>query len=338
MLRSNRSSVVLFLCVPLLLALAGTASGTPSGDAVALADGVVVDAQRQVAYVMRPARGIDAVELGSGDVRWSADIAAKPLLAVGDVLIAQGEAREAGRLEIVSLDARTGIPGKLAAQVDLPDGLMAQLHDTPLGSFRVQAYKTGNQVTLSWQASTTGDAAQGYLPSSEESMVPSIDGSQQAQQVAPVQKAAKVQRGAVALDLASGSVGLATKSAAAPRSLDILQQKMAGLEGQQYVSADGRHVLASVRDATASVWEGYRWQIYTRDGGKRLGSFAHSASAAPFVVADRSLVFVSQPYFKRQDDDIVAVPMKLRAIDLMSGTEVWTTEVDDSAFRGSYAP
>ena len=56
------------------------------------------------------------------------------------------------------------------------------------------------------------------------------------------------------------------------------------------------------------------------------------------MVADRSLVFVSQPYFKRQDDDVVSVPMKLRAIDLMSGTELWNTVIEDSLYRGPYAP
>lgn len=348
MQRSSRSSVLassvlassfLALSFAALLAFVpGTAFGQLAkpatkplaldpGGAVALADGVLVDVERQVAYVMAPERGIDAVGLSGGASLWTADAAAKPLAVVGDVLVAQAEGSEEGRLNVVSFDVRDGRPGAFSARLDLPEGVSARLSDGPRRAFRVQAGLAEGKLVLSWRATKVGGGElQGYLPGPEEGMSPNA-------------KSFDRLEGAAELDLASGAVRRVDKAVLAPRALDVLPPGQAkGLSGRLFTSADGRHVLASVRTAERGLWQSYRWTIVERATGRRLGTFDHYTSSAPFMVAGGRLLFVEEPYFRRQGDDVVAVPRQVRAVDLASGAEVWTKEVSDPSYRGEFPP
>lgn len=330
MLRSRRSSVsiVLFLCLVLTSATAFAQLAKPAAKphAVPLADGVLVDAERLVAYLRSPRGSIDAVGLHDGQLRWSADAAAKPLLAVGDLLIAQAESREAGRLDVVSFDARDGSPGPWSARIELPAGVKARLQDAPNHTFRVNAALEKDEVVLSWTATKSGQELQGYLPSEEEDESPGA-------------KAYQRFEGTVAVDLATGRVRpLAAAKAAVPRPLDVLREQIAGVKGRLFTSADGRHLMASRHQPGDDPWTSYSWTIYARGTGERLGELASVSSTAPFLVADARLLFVSQPYFRRQGDDAVDVPMQVRAIDLASGSELWTKEVGDPNARGPFPP
>src|SRR5271166_3071297 len=70
----------------------------PVADLFQLRPGVIVDAGQGVVFVMNPNRGIDSRDLSSGRVLWSTTIAAKPLLAFDDRLVAQAEAHSASAL------------------------------------------------------------------------------------------------------------------------------------------------------------------------------------------------------------------------------------------------
>lgn len=339
MQRSSRSSVLAFSSAAVLLAfVAGPAFGQLAkpatkplildpGRTVALAEGVVVDAERRVAYVSAPRSGIDAVDLAGGSLLWTAAEEARPLLVVGDLLLAQAEATEPGRLEIVSFDVRDGRRGAFAARVDLPDGVRAGLFDDARRSFRVQAGLAGDDVVLSWQATKVGGGEmQGYLPGPEEGAV-------------PLAKAFERLDGAVALDLASGAVRPFAKAVAAPRPLDVLPAAQAkGFTGRLFTSADGRHLLESARSPEGGVFSSYRWTIRDRATGEPLGELDHYTSSAPFVVAGGRLIFVSQPYFERRGDDVVDVPRRLRAVDLTSGAELWAKATDGPQFFGPFPP
>lgn len=338
MQRSLRSSVLLFTSAALLLAFApGAAFGQlakpavkplmlESGSGVELADGVVVDGARRVAYVMAPRGGIDAVELESGAALWTSATAARPLLLAGDLLLAQAEESEPGRLDLISFDVRDGRRGGLEAGVDLPEGVRARLHDGARSSFRVRAGLDGGDVVLSWQATEVGGGElQGYLPGPEE-------GS------APAAKAFRRLEGAVALDLDSGAVRPFAKAVLAPPSLDALPQGQAkGLAGRLFTSADRRHLLASDR-VPGGGWSSYRWTLYDRATGAKLGEIDHYTSSAPFVVAGGRLFFVAQPYFQRRGEDVVEVPRQLQAVDLASGAELWAKEVTYPNFAGPFPP
>lgn len=327
MLRSRRSSVLLFLLLAFASATAFAQVAGPR-QAVPLADGVLVDAERLVAYVMNPQRGLEAVALDGGALLWSADVAAKPLAAVGDLVIAQAETHQAGRLDVVSFDARDGSPGRLTARVELPDSVTARLEDEPNRSFRLRAALERDELVLTWTATKIGgsDELQGYLPSAEESQAPSV-------------KASSRLEGAAAIDLSTGSVRpLAAAKAAGPRPLEVLTDRLAGAKGRLFTSADGRHVLASARQDGGDPWQRYRWTIYERESGERLGELAQVSSTAPFLVADARLVYLAQPFFRRQGDDLVGVPMQVRAVDLASGVELWTKDVNDPSFRGPFPP
>ncbi|HEX9732570.1 MAG TPA: hypothetical protein VGG06_11355 [Thermoanaerobaculia bacterium] len=326
MLRSKRSSVLSLFALASILTFAATASAqTAQPRAVALADGVLVDAERLVAYVMNPRLGLDAVDLRSGTLLWSADKAAKPLAAVGDLLIAQAATQAAGRLDVVSFDLRDGSPGALTARVELPSDVTARLQDEPNRTFRLAAAIERDKLVLTWTATKAEtDELQGYMPAAEEDLAP---------------KALRLLEGAASIDLASGLVRpAAVAKAAGPRPLDVLNESLAGAKGRLFTSADGRHVLASARQDGGDPWQRYQWTIYERATGARLGELAHVNSTAPFLVADASLFFLSQPYSRRRGEDFVEVPMQIRAVDLASGVELWTKDVSDPSFRGLFPP
>lgn len=325
MLRSRRSSVLSSLSLVFILTFVAASALAQGARAVPLADGVVVDAEGLVAYVMSPRPSLDAVELRGGATLWSAEVAAKPLLAVGDLLIAQAEAREAGRLDIVTFDLRDGSPGRLKAVVELPSGVTARLKDEPNRSFRLRAALEDGKVVLTWTAKSGADELQGYLPSPDEGRAPSV-------------KSYRSLEGAAAIDLATGLVQPVTAKSAGSRPLDVVNVRIAGAKGRLYTSADGRHVLASERQQSADPFQSYRWTIYERATKERLGELAQVSSTAPFLVADSSLVYLSQPYFQRQGDDIVDVPMQVRAIDLASGVELWAKAVSNPRFTGPLPP
>ncbi len=111
-----------------------------------------------------------------------------------------------------------------------------------------------------------------------------------------------------------------------------------GGAGTLFLSADGRHVLASEPQTGDEPFASYRWTIYVRDTGAELGEVNSISSFAPFVVASGSLVYVASRTIRPQGRDVVDRPLRLAAIDLSSGEEIWSRPASDPAFRGPFPP
>lgn len=323
MQRSARWSVSTLIVATLALTLSSLAWA----GAVPLGDGVVVDSARGVAYLSNRAGQMEAVELGRGKVLWSAGSPAKPLAADADRVIAQIESETAGGLEIASFEAKSGKPGGMKTRVDLPANVKAGLRDTPGKSFRTAAQLSEDGLVVSWVATgaSRDDRARGYLPSVEE-------GGD------PVAAAGTVERlaGSVRVDLDSGIAIEAQGPVAGSTQIETLPATaVPGASGNLFASADGRHVLASERQIGDDPFQSYRWTIYARESGEKLGEISSISSAAPFLVTGDHLVFVSQRSIRPQGKKLIDEPMQLRAFDLAQGRQAWAREVSDPSFRGA---
>jgi hypothetical protein len=106
-----------------------------------------------------------------------------------------------------------------------------------------------------------------------------------------------------------------------------------GVPQPQFLSADGRHVLSSVRVANDPDWDKYLWTIFERDGARRAGELRMHVRYVPFLVAGTRIVFQTAPVVRRQGAEMVQEPLLLRAVDLTTSTPVWNQPVRDTVDR-----
>jgi len=304
---------------------------TPENSA-ALLEGVVISPRQGVAYVMRSG-GIDAVNLATGKLRWRSDKAAKPLALVGERLIAQvAGSRKGNTLDLAVLDARNGA-SRDSIRIPLPEGVVASVVDTPAGSFRVRTNSTASELLVSWEATGVGVAAQGYVPAVDEGQAP-VAGME------AVTGAAVLDMTAQKLTIkAEPSVRLAESASIVRSAIEELSSPaVAGIEGRQFLSADGRHVLVTDTVEAGSSLYRHRWTMYERASGARLGSLPALVSATPFVVIGNTLYHSVPAHTVRKDGKFVENPTSLRAVNLKTGVEAWKMAVLETSFRGPFPP
>ena len=220
--------------------MAATARGFPRG---------VADPGADRAFVHDRAGTVLALDLATGEVRWRAGTALRPLSVVGEVVVA---ARVASRnaIELVMLDAGDGRELRASEPLALPDWAQASLDDTPDYALRAEA--EGGAVVLRWSAQAR---YRGGAPPS-----------------AMVQAAAERQaQGAARVDVGSGAVEPLPEPAAAAVHADapaapasdpeVLKQADIGGTRYQLVVRDGagervRTLIRAVDRATGrTVWE-----------------------------------------------------------------------------------
>lgn len=305
-----------------LLALLTPGASMAAGDSIrALHEGVVIDSASGAAYVMSPQGGIDALELATGNVMWKSRDAAKPLLLKDGKLLAQARPGKDGQLVVMALDAKGG---KTQGRVDIeiPSFIRANVLDGPSRKFRAQAFESADgAVVVTWTAEE-GRALQGLVE-------PENEGT-------PVQTAAAAAKvptlsGAVKVDVAAGRA--VPVSDVEPRSLTAGNVA----DSRQMASIDGRHILRSERNPEGGLWNRYRWTI-TNAAGVKLGSVEAPVSMAEFVVSGNQLFYVAQPSVRKEENKLIEQPLRLRALDLRTGAELWASAVVDSTFRGPFPP
>lgn len=342
MARSALVSVAWAACLclcPFTFSVPMAAQQSPAG-AVELRPGVVIDAAREIAYVMDPKGGIDAVRLARGQLVWHSNEAARPLSATGGLLLAQAEVPNAGNeLQLRTLDANTGRMRRAMTHL-LPGGTRATVVGTVEGTFLVQATATGTEATLLWEFEAR--PLQGVKPGALD-----IDAPEDERAVAPLQQQHLQPRatiepasGVVRVELRSGRTSAAPqdqKVSLVARALEAApEMRIAAITGQQFVSADGRHVLASERIGDDSVWDKYQWTILERATGRRVGAITDYRSYAPFMVVGDVIYYETGPLERRTDAGMVSEPLRLRAVNLSTSAVVWTRDIRDTTYRGPF--
>jgi hypothetical protein len=104
----------------------------------------------------------------------------------------------------------------------------------------------------------------------------------------------------------------------------------------RYPSANQKHLLASKVDyATQPPWH---WLIFSIDSGERVAEINMKSPGARFFIWRNQLIYESPPQRRLVAEEWVDDPLRLRAIDLESGNELWNWPIRDTAYRGPYPP
>jgi outer membrane protein assembly factor BamB len=311
-----------------LLCFVLTPLAAPAQERIALREGIVIDPTQPVAYVMTPERGIAAVDLTTGAKLWTSTAAAKPLALVGNRLVSQVESPDASnQLEIAALDVRERGTAAARKTTALPAGVRVSVGETLAGTFTSTGRPEGANVLVAWS----------WLPVPIQGMREDADrepdGAKRIRPARPI-------TGGVRVNPTTGAV---TRVADVPRIPPASSTWLvpagtrlaaADAKGTQYDSADGRHVLVSERVADDRTWDKYRWTVYERATGRKLGETRSPWSFAPFVVRDSILVFDTTPFTRGQEEQ----PAKLRGVSLDTGREAWSVEVREVVYRGPMPP
>jgi hypothetical protein len=239
-------------------------------------------------------------------------------------------------LRIVTLDtAEAGRVVSVTAQ-SLPAGVKAATVTTRTNEFTANAAAVGDNAAVSWQF--VERPMQGIPPRRREV----LPGEKQPDQSAAMAKSASpmLLQGTFGVELKSGKLisavtAPAAAAAAAPvRHPVAVESRVADIPEPQFLSADGRHILHSERQADDSVWDKYLWSIYDRNTRERLGQFKTHVSFAPFFVADTKVVYETGPYERRAAAGVIQEPEQIRAVDLRTGDLVWSQPIRDTTSRG----
>lgn len=310
---------------PFLASLAVAAAATAQ-EPVVLREGIVIDPQAAVAYVMSVDRGVVAVELGTGAVRWRSDLAAKPLAVVQDLVISQVEPAKpasASTLVVAGLDVRDGTR-KTDAATDLLQPVRVSAGEGRDGTFSVSALPSDGDAIVTWS----------FTPSPRRRM-----------QARPEPRAtpagASPPSGVLRFELdekkLSRVAGMTFDAVAKPDKRWLLFTERKAVSepgGRWYASADGRHALKSERIGASTDWEKYRWVVSERETGKPIGEMRSHISFTPFVVHDSTIVFETTPYAHAGREE----PAKLRGVSLATGKQAWEVPVREIVWRGPMPP
>jgi hypothetical protein len=308
-----------------------------------LSPGVVVDTDRGEAYLMNPKGGIVAIDLTEGREKWSSQEASKPLAIADSLLLGQAEPAAAGNaLQIVALDPREGGARRTESIVELPPGVQPLIDQTLERSFTAHAQPLAGAADVSWEF--VERPVRGVAPGPFEVLPgeapPEAFAAPSAQPMAAPSEPGEtiVMRGAARVVLPGGTVTATEASPSAlataptPTAPDLpADQRLPGVVGPQFLSADGKHVLSSRRVGDDRVWDKYEWLIFDRSSAQRLGKIQTHVRYAPFFVAGGRVIYQLPPTIRRVGGDIVEEPLQIRAADLSSGAPVWKQPVRDTS-------
>jgi hypothetical protein len=336
---------------------AGLGSKAPDADRFELREGVVVDRGESRLFLMAPDGALEAVDLSTGESEWRSTEAALPLVLGRPGLLAMAESATPGRgLELVALDPASG-EVRSRGRFELPALVSARIDDALGLSFRLQATGPAGQGsedgvldwgTLDWEYSQ--ERVSGMPLPEKEASKGSLDLAGRLSVAAPGSAPSSANSATDALRIRALAVDEKADAQPAIELWGDQQLKVSEGEGaRQFLSIDGAHVLVATRiersDSTDSgqptpkqlMMERYRWTLYERSGA-RLGSASSPVAYAPFFVTEGRVVHEVRPMGWVEGEKKVENGLRLRAVDLGSGVEMWTRDLRDTAYRGPFPP
>ena len=330
--------------------------------------GIIVDEDRSRVYLMNPVGGIDVVDLASGRLSWTTARAAKPIILAGDLLIAQADvADQRNTLRLIGLDILKGGESTFEANIELSAGVRVSIDDGLGTSFRADAWIHGKYSVISWTFSelyvggpppkdngvrtVTGTVqldpktGESSLLTPDETPPPPRSG------VVPDTIACKAASAALSGPLwNTGNVVATTKRIPGNRKNGIALVRWKCATGEalpdvklfgadytlRYPSVNQKHLLSSKGDyATQPPWH---WLIFSIDSGERVAEINLESPGALFFIWRNQLIYESPLERRLVAGKWVYEPLRLRAIDLKSGNELWSRPIRDTAYRGPYPP
>jgi hypothetical protein len=328
--------------------------------------GVIVDPVADRLYLMNPHGGINAVGLASGNLLWTSAAAGKPLAAYDDRLAAQAEpspgthslpivflnTRDGGRVESTiaiqipavttppSIDDRMGASSLVNAGVE-QDGLLVRWTVTsrrvspiprPVGVQTISGAALINLRTYQAVTLTGDDLARAELRGKISSDTTRLSGTEGL--YFPPQP---VGRFFVSVKLGPSSAGqpAVMKRWSAESGEPLPEIELGPGFIASLVSADKSLVLI----VTKTSGRDHLWSFYAIATGQRFGEVRLPESTPqPFFVWHSILITEASPDSRTVSGKLVEEPLRVRGIDLKTGSEIWTRPLRDTSYRGSYPP
>jgi len=337
--------LMLLLCS--LLMLATLPAFAQEAVVPAFAEGVVFDASRSTIYTLEPDR-LAARRAESGEILWDRTELGEPLALHNGQLVVLGNRDRPAEPVVFWLDPATGATvGELF--LDLPDHVNFRIIDAPGESFRARLVTVDNEAFLIWGYSKRQlIGAPAVAGINRAPKMPSVsDSSVRAEQPSEPLSTQIID---TTLVEEKGAMRLETGQAAAvsQTALDSVNRnawamlyrgdRSPTVEGEQYRSRAGGHVLASRLSDDDDQWLRHQWTILD-DEGEALGRFRLPVAFAPFAVGDKVMAYQSQPYIRFDAGEVLeARDLSLVVMDLESGREAWQAALLDKTWREGMPP
>ncbi len=328
--------------------------------------GVIVDPGSERLYLMNPQGGIDALELASGKLLWTASAAGRPLAAFDDRLAAQAEpARGSRSLPIALLSTKDGGRIDPSIAVPMPAGVMPPSIDNRLGFESSVDARAEQDGLLIWWAVTSRqisglprpasvrndsgaalislrtyrattlapEQARARLRSATSSATPRLTGTEGL--YFPPQQAAQF---FVSVKLGPASAGqpAVLKRWSADSGKPLPDTDLGPGYVVSSVSADQSLFLAVSKASTTGP--GYLWSLYAIASGERVAEARLSDSAQPFFVWHSILIYQAAPTSRSAGGNRVEEPLALSGLNLKTGAQIWKRALRDTSYHGSYPP
>ncbi len=356
--RSMTATAALVICVS---AWAGAAGLVP---------GVVVTEDGSAVIAMAPTGGVVALEVGTGEVRWTAIAGDRPLIVSDAVVVAQVERFENGQLTIGFLNLGDGT---LLGRADLEIDPIARARvGEGLGErFDIASVPATGTQYLTWEY--TARQVQGIAPSDNALAARTTDGAVSVDLTA--MSAIPIDRGSVPMTEAPqppdgflqslsgdrlaiepvfvGEVWAALTIRPGPRGASVLKLRRwdavndvplvdltlwTGHMVHAWSSAGNQTVVVSAATHPGE-WQEYTWSLFELGSGANAGEIRSPVARAPIVMlAGGSMLTVRPPVGRRVGTDWSETPRQLVVLDPETGAETWTRPLRDLAFRGPFPP
>lgn len=294
-----------------------------------LAPGIIGSADRSRFFVAAPDARLMRVSTGSGVVAPLGAERGYPLALVDANLLVLGLPDQYGEARLLLLDASTG-EVRARVTVALPPEVSAFPLPSPKRSFSARASGDAAALRIDWRFEQR--ALRGAVVHDAEGQGTLVDPD-------------LIERsGAFVVTIGESALSVRFARADEPPSaapaVDLdAGERLPGIEGPQFRSADDASVLISSATPDEALGTVYRWELRDRGNGERLGELTVPYSLAPFVLSDEVVVYRIDPVMRlRSDGTREEHGARLIAFDLAEGRERWSIPVAEREWFGPLPP
>ncbi len=299
-----------------------------------LGPGVVVDSGQHRIYAMSVDSGVNAVDTSTGKRVWSTKVAAKPIgLAANHVICQAVSAGKENTLRIVVLNSETGETIS-AGTLALPQNVIPSVRETMKGNFVAAADGANDSAVISWRFVKRPERG---LPPHTKPTLPNTSDIQ------PDMALAAPSTGAFRMNLVTGATS--PIEAADINSAQTEQERRLKLNAgistlghNQFISRDLRSFIVTQEVTPNTQPKKYTLTVYDRATNARLGELQSRFSAFSFFIDESRIVYIASSYAERVGQGLSFRHRRIIATDLVSGLDIWSLEVPDLAYHGSFPP
>jgi hypothetical protein len=316
-----------------------------------MSPGVVVDLTAERLYLMSPKGGIDAIGLASGNLLWTSPAAGKPLAVFDDRLAAQAEpVGGSNSLAIVLLDTKSGRVISTIAVPIAAGGMQPSINDGMAATSSVEARVKSDGLLVWWTVTSheiggmprpasvrkdSGAALINLQTNSVTTLAPDQAEARLRSKLSPKISRLSGTEGLYFPPQPSGRFFVSVKLGAASAGQPAVMKRWSAESGEPLpdielgpgfvasaISADQSLLLVVHR--TPAMEPGYLWSLYAIASGERVAEVRLPDSGGqPFFVWHSILIYGATG---------------MRAVDLKTGTEIWTRALRDTSYQGTYPP